>query len=131
MPIAGRTFTDAGSHKCHGSPRDRVLEMGRPGRKLSRSGTMKVRLECTAGCNTSTRVSVKVGKRTIRSARVRRTLFPLTRATVRVKFARRNHRAIRRAFRRHTRLHAEVRARASVLGTERTGSAKASLRLRR
>jgi hypothetical protein len=129
VPIAGLSFSDAGSHECHGSPRDRVLQMGRPGRKLSRSGSLKVRLECTAGCNTSTRMTVKIGRRTIRSARVRRTLQPLTRSTVRVKFARRNHRAIRRAFRRHKRLHAEVRARAYVPGAERSGSAKARLRL--
>jgi hypothetical protein len=131
VPIAGKTFSDAGTQKCHGAPRDPLLTLSRTARKLSRTGSLKAFLSCTATCSTRTQVTVTIGRRTIRSLKVSRTLQPLERSSVRVKFGRHGYRLIRRAFRRHTRLRAEVSSRATVIGADKTGSAKALLRLRR
>ena len=127
----GKTFSDAGTQKCHGDPGDPLLTLTRTARKLSSTGSLKASLSCTATCSTRTQVTVTIGRRKIRSLKVSRTLQPLERSSVRVKFGRYGHRLIRRAFRRHTRLRAEVSSRATVIGAEKTGSAKALLRLRR
>jgi calcineurin-like phosphoesterase family protein len=131
VPIAGKTFSDTGTTRCHGAPRDPVVKMSRPKSKLSKAGSLKVCLSCSTGCKTRTQVTVTVGRRELRSSRARRTLEALTSGSVRVKFSRTAYRQIRKAFRKHTRLSAEVRSRASVIGFDKTATAKALLRLRR
>jgi hypothetical protein len=76
-------------------------------------------------------VTVKIGRRKIRSRLLTRILQPELRSSVRVKFSKTSLRKIRRAFRRHTRLTAEVRTRASVTGIDKSGSTRLLIRLRR
>jgi hypothetical protein len=75
-------------------------------------------------------VTVTIGKRKIRSRRLSKTLNPQQTSSVRIKFSKRGYRLIRRAFRRHTRLHAEVTVRASA-GNSKTARASLRVRLRR
>ena len=138
VPVPGKTFTDSGAGRCHGAPGAPLLKMSRLSRRLSRTGSYRVRLSCTAVCKTRTRVTVTLGRRTrkdpIRKVRSRtriRTLMPELRSSVRVKFSKSSLRAIRRAFRRHTRLTADVKTRASVTGLEKFGSRSARISLRR
>jgi hypothetical protein len=131
VPVPGSTFTDSGSGRCHGAPNKPLLKMSGPGRKLSRTGTFKVYLSCSAVCTSRTQVTVKIGRRKIRSRLLTRILQPELRSSVRVKFSKTSLRKIRRAFRRHTRLTAEVRTRASVTGIDKSGSTRLLIRLRR
>jgi acid phosphatase type 7 len=132
VPVPGQSFTDSGSGPCHGAPNAPLLKLERPARKqLSRKGSLRLYLSCTAACKSRTQMTVTIGRRKLRSATLTRTLQPQLRSSVRVKFSKANLRAIRRAFRRHTRLKAEVSARASVAGLEKSGSARVQLRLQR
>jgi Calcineurin-like phosphoesterase len=127
VPAQGKTFTDSGTERCHGSPRDPLLKLSRSQTKLSRTGSLRVIARCEATCQTIAQVTVTIGKRKIRSRRLSKTLNPQQSSSVRIKFARRDYRLIRRAFRRHTRLHAEVTVRASAANSK---TARASLRVR-
>jgi acid phosphatase type 7 len=131
VPVPGRTFSDVGSGRCHGAPGKPLLQMTRPGRKLSRGGSLKVWLRCTATCRARTQLTVTVGRRKIRSSVAGRTLLSEVASSVKVKFAKRDLRLIRKAFKRHPKLRADVRARAFVGGTEKSGSATATFRLQR
>ena len=132
VPIPGSTFTDSGSGLCHGAPNAPLLQTSASGRRLSRTGSYKVSLSCSAPCKSRTQVTVTIGRRKVRSGIVKRTLLPETPSTVRVKFAKSSLRQIRRAFRRHTRLRAEVKTRASVPGgVDKSGSKSLLIRLQR
>ena len=124
VPAQGRTFTDSGTERCHGAPSDPLVKLSRPGRKLSRVGSLRVFVKCSATCKTRARVTVTIGRRKVRSRQFSRTFYPQVEKSVRVKFSKRGFRAIRKAFVRHTRLRAELSA------TARAGDHKKDVRLR-
>jgi acid phosphatase type 7 len=130
VPAQGRTFTDSGTERCHGAPNDPLIRLSRPGRKLSRAGSLRVFARCSATCKARARVTVTIGRRKIRSRRFRRTFFPQVRKSFRVKFSKRGFRAIERAFEQHRRLRAELTARASA-PNDNSGSVRLRIRLRR
>ncbi len=132
VPVPGKTFTDSGTGRCHGGPNEPVLKVNRPTRrKISRRGTLRVYLTCAATCATRTQMAVTIGRRKIRSRTVARTLVPETRSGVRVTFSRSALGMIQQAFKKRKRLKAEVNARASVVGIEKSGSARLLMRLQR
>jgi hypothetical protein len=131
VSIPGSTFTDSGSGFCHGAPSAPLLQTSAPGRRLSRTGAYKVTLSCSAPCQSRTQVTITIGRRKLRSTLVRRTLFAETQSSVRAKFSKTSLRQIRRAFRKHTRLRAEVKTSASVSGADKSGSKRLLIRLQR
>jgi hypothetical protein len=131
VPVPGKTFTDSGSGRCHGAPNVPLVKVSGPARKISRKGTLRVYLSCSAVCTTRTQVTVTIGRRKIRSLTFSRALQPEVRSSVRVRFARYGLGQIRQAFRKHARLKAEVNARASVTGIEKSGSTRLQIRLQR
>jgi hypothetical protein len=131
VPVAGKPFTDSGTGRCHGAPGAPLVKVTGPGRKLNRKGSLRVYLSCSAVCTTRTRVTVTIGRRKIRSLTLSRALQPELRSSVRVRFTRYGMNQIRRAFRKHTRLKAEVSARASVTGIEKSASTRLHIRLQR
>jgi hypothetical protein len=102
-----------------------------PARKVSSKGTLRVYLSCSAVCTTRTQVTVPLGRRKIRSLMVSKALQPELRSSVRVKFTKYGLRQIRQAFRKRTRLKAEVSARASVAGIDKSASTRLQIRLQR
>jgi hypothetical protein len=93
-------------------------------------GSLRVFVRCSATCKTRARVTVTIGHRKVRSRRLSRTFYPQVEQSVRVKFSKRGFRTIKRAFARHTRLHAELTATARA-GSDKKGSVRLKLRLRR
>ena len=130
VPAQGKTFTDSGTDRCHGSPGEPLVKVSRARSRLSRSGSLRLFAECAATCRTHAQVTVTIGKQQVRSRRLSRKLFPKLRSAVRIKFAKGDLRRIHRAFQRHRRLHAQVSVSASASGIK-TGSATVRLRLRR
>jgi acid phosphatase type 7 len=127
VPVAGQTFTDSGTEPCHGSPNEPLVKLSGPRRKLSSTGTLRFFARCPATCLTRAGATVTIGRRkTIRSLRLTRSLTPQRRHSLRLKFTRKGLRAIRKAFRQHTRLTTDV----SASATAGFKSADASLRLR-
>jgi acid phosphatase type 7 len=131
VPVAGRAFTDSGSGRCHGAPSAPLLKVSGPARKVSRKGTLRVYLSCSAVCTTRTQVTVPIGRRKIRSLILSRALQPELRSSVRVRFTKYGLGQIRQAFRKRTRLKAEVTARASVAGIDKSASTRLQIRLQR
>jgi acid phosphatase type 7 len=109
LPEAGKTFTDAGTGACHGSPGEPLLELLGPARsRLSRTGSIRVIARCASACTVDARASVTVGRRKIRSLLVSRSLPGERPERLRIKFSRHDRRLLRRALRRHSHLRAKV-----------------------
>jgi hypothetical protein len=131
VPIPGSTFTDSGSGFCHGARNAPLLQTSARARRLSRTGAYKVTLSCSAPCKSRTQVTIAIGRRQLRSTLVRRTLLAETQSSVRAKFSKTSLRQIRRAFRKHKRLRAEVKTSASVSGADKSGAKRLLIRLQR
>jgi hypothetical protein len=130
VPVAGSSFTDAGSGRCHASPAEPLLRLSSPRTRLSRAGSLRLFARCSASCLAHARITVKIGRRRLHSLRVERVLYPQLRSKLRIRFTRPALRRIRKALVRRKHLRAEIRAAASA-GTRKTGAASLGIRLRR
>jgi hypothetical protein len=130
IPEAGKTFTDSGLASCHCAPGGPLLTLSKAGRRLSRKGTVQVYARCSTACSVRARATVRFGRRKVGSLRLRRTLAPERKVKLRLKFASKKARALRRALGRKRRLKAKI----TVVATDSAGRASTKrlrIRLRR
>ena len=130
VPVAGKTFSDSGTERCHGSPLKPLIKLSRPRNRLSRAGSLRMSAVCQATCTARAQMTVGSGRRKVKSRRLSRQLLPLTSAKLRVKFSRPALRALHAQFGRAGSLRATVRVSASAAdGSHKTATRR--LRLRR
>ena len=134
VPVAGKTFTDAGTTGCHTpvkrASQTRLRVHSRRSQRFSRR-PIRLSVSCTAACTVQARAAVRIGRRKrIQSRAVSHALAAKQRLTLRLGFSKRGERAFRHALARHRRIRAHV----SVVATDSAGqqiSKGRSVRLRR
>ena len=133
-PVAGKTFTDAGSGGCH-SPLKRQsrtrLRVRGPRRQKLAHGSIKLFASCSAACTVQASATVRIGRRKkIAGSTASQALPRRKRVKLEIAFAKPDARALKRALARHRRL----RVRVNVVATDSSGQQVIkgkSIRLRR
>jgi hypothetical protein len=129
LPVAGKSFSDAGAGGCHGAPGGPLLKLSKASTRLTRKGAIKFFARCSTSCTVKARATVRFGRGKVGGVRISRRLSPERKAKLRIKFAGRKARALRKALR-----HRRLRAKITAVATDGAGHASTKrlrFRLRR